>query len=142
MPSALIRSMIEKHGYPLLTEAEVDDFLLAHEHVVLFFVENPAHFPESDDVAVILPELMKVFAGRLTAAVVHRDSERALYRRYGFDGWPALVFLRRGAYLGVITRVQDWSVYLEEIERLLAAEPGQPPAFKIPVVNQAAGRCH
>ncbi len=141
MSSTLIHNMIEKYGYPVLTEETVDAFLESHEHVVLFFTENPSHFPESDDVAVILPEVMKVFAGRLAAAVIHRKSERALNRRYGFDGWPALVFLRRGEYLGVITRVQDWQVYLDEIERLLSSRPSSPPAFKIPVVQSASG-CH
>ena len=138
--SPLISNLIEQQGYPLLTQGTADAFLQAHENVVLFFTENPLHFPESNDVAVILPELMKAFAGRLVAAVIDQASERALHQRYGFNGWPSLVFLRRGDYLGAITRVQDWNVYLQEIERLLGSEPTRPPAFKVPVVGESAGR--
>lgn len=135
MPSPLIREMIEQHGYPLVDTDNVDAFLQAREDVVLFFTENPLHFPESDDVAVILPELMRAFAGRLEAAVVASRTERELWRRYNFSGWPSLVFLRRGQYLGAITRVQDWQVYIEKIEALLAGEPATPPAVEVPLVR-------
>ncbi len=138
MPSPLIRSLIERHGIAHLDGDTIDEFLQSHDDVVLFFTENPHQFPESNDVAVVLPELLKAFDGRLTAAVVHRDAERALQKRYGFTAWPALVFLRRGKYLGIITRVQDWNGYLSEIERLLNSAPSQPPAFKIAVVAVAA----
>lgn len=142
MSSPLIDILIEKHGYPLLSEADLDAFLEAHDEVVLFFTENPVKFPESNDVAVILPELMKIYGERLTAAVIDRESERRLYSRYQFNGWPALVFLRKGGYLGAITRVQDWGVYLEEIEKLLNSEPSDRPVFKIPVVSEQASHCH
>ncbi len=138
MPSPLIREMIEKHGYPVLGMDDVNAFLASHDDVVLFFTENPMHFPESNDVAVVLPELMRVFGDRLVAAVVHRDAERELFRRYNFKGWPSLVFLRRGEYLGTISRVQDWHVYLERIAAILDGEPCQPPSTEIPLVQAPA----
>lgn len=129
MPSQLIRDMCATHGYPVLTEETIDAYLQEHENVVLFFTENPVHFPESNDVAVILPELMKLFGGRLAAALIDRESERALHKRYNFKGWPSLVFLRRGQYLGVITRIKDWDVYLREFDRILRSDPVPPPVI-------------
>lgn len=123
MSSQLISTMCSKYGYPLLTEETIDDYLLQHGQVVLFFTENPLHFPESNDVAVILPELMKIFGTRLEAAVIDRDSERVLHKRFGFKGWPSLVFLRSGQYLGVITRIRDWDEYVREFEQILDSGP-------------------
>lgn len=140
MPSPLILDMIDKYRYPVLGSEDIDDFLTTHDDVVLFFTENPMHFPESNDVAVVLPELMKVFEGRLAAAVISQASERELCRRYNFKGWPSLVFLRRGEYLGVISRVQDWHVYIESIEEILKAEPTMPPSIDIPLVQAQANQ--
>jgi hydrogenase-1 operon protein HyaE len=142
MPSPLIRRMLERYGYPVLDQDSIDGFLASHDQVVLLFAENPQQFPESNDVAVILPELIKAFDGRLEAALIDRKAEHELQRRYGFGTWPALVFLRRGEYLGVITQVQNWDDYLREIDRLLASEPVKAPGFKIPVVSEPAHGCH
>jgi hydrogenase-1 operon protein HyaE len=141
MPSALIRAMLEKYAYPVLDEGSIDTFVKARDEVVLFFAENPRQFPESDDVAMILPELIKAYGGRLQAALIHRNAEHALQRRYGFATWPALVFLRRGEYLGVITQVRNWDDYLGEIDRLLASEPVRAPGFRIPVVGEPGHGC-
>jgi hydrogenase-1 operon protein HyaE len=134
--------MIERHGYPVLTLDTLESFTLAHEHSVLFFTENPAKFPESNDVAMILPELVSAFAGILSAAVVDKQDQGKLQMRFGFREWPALVFLRRGDYLGAITRVQDWSFYLEEIRRILSSEATTPPPFNIPVAGETDNCCH
>lgn len=140
MPSPLIRDMIDKYHYPVLGNDDIDEFLVSHDDVVLFFAENPMNYPESNDVAVVLPELMKVFEGRLTTAVISQTSERELFRRYNFKGWPSLVFVRRGEYLGVISRVQDWHVYIDMIEDILRAEPSAPPAIEIPLVQVQANQ--
>ncbi len=137
MPSAQIRRLTEHHHYPLLDEANLDAYAAERDHVVLFFSENPAQFPESNDVAMILPELVKAFAGRLEAALIAPAAQQVLQRRYGFSQWPALVFLRRGDYLGAITQMRNWEEYLREIKRLLQAEPSSPPGFAIPVVGEA-----
>jgi hydrogenase-1 operon protein HyaE len=135
MRSPLIQALLDKQGYALLTEDNVDEFLRSHEDVVLLFTENPQHFPESNDVAVVLPELMQCFGGRLTAAVVAESAERSLHRRYAFNKWPALVFLRRGQYLGVIEGMQNWAEFSAEMERILAGTPGKAPEFTIPVLG-------
>ena len=134
-PSPLIDRLSEELGYPLLDLEGVAAFLPQHDFSVLFFTEDIKRFPESNDVAVVLPELVAVFP-QLVPAVVAREDEKKLQRQYGFTSWPALVFFREGQYLGVLTGIQDWNVYLSEIKSLLASEPTRPPTVGIPVVSQ------
>jgi hydrogenase-1 operon protein HyaE len=131
MPSPLVRSMIETNNYPVLDADNIEAFLQSHEDVVLFLVGDPNSFPEGNDVAVILPEIMKVFSDRLSVAVVGKAIEREVQLRYRVKGWPSLVVVRRGGYLGAIIRVQDWDDYIEEINSLLAKEPSEPPPLDI-----------
>ena len=143
MSSPLIQALIEQKDYPVLTEATLAAFAESHEHSVLFFTGDPAQYPESNDVAVILPELISALGGILTPALVDREDEKALRDRFGFSYWPSLVFLRRGAYLGTISKVQNWTDYLTDIERILASEPSRPPGFKVPlVVESSISHCH
>ena len=45
------------------------------------------------------------------------------------------MFLRGRDYLGAISRIQDWHIYLERIDELLTAEPTRPPSVGVPVVG-------
>lgn len=135
MFSPLVQNMIEQYGYPVLTQASLGDFLDSSEEVVLFFTENAVKFPETNDVAMILPELVRAFDGRFAAAVIALADQRKLQMHYGFREWPTLVFLRDAEYLGAISRVQDWNVYLAEISRILASTPSSPPDFMLPVAG-------
>jgi hydrogenase-1 operon protein HyaE len=125
----------------MINEQSIEDFVRGQQHSLLFFTENPAQFPESNDVAVVLPLLMAEFGGRFQVAVVDRGSERQLHARFPFDSWPALVMLKDGDYVGAICRMQDWDVYLTEIERLLNTQPSPVPRVRISVVS-APGHCH
>lgn len=142
MSSPQIKRLTERHHYPVLNENSLDAFAAEQEHLVLFFSEDPVKFPESNDVAMVLPELVKAFDGRLTAALVDQQAQHALQSRYGFNQWPALVFLRRGEYLGAITQIQNWEDYLRETERLLQSEPIAAPGFAIPVVSDNTPHYH
>lgn len=142
MLSPLIKNMIEEYAYPVLDEESIDEFLDSHNEVVLFFTEDPKKFPETDDVAMILPELIKAFNGRFQAGVISQVSQRKLQGLYGFASWPALVFLRQGDYLGVIIGVQNWDDYLRKIKKILTSRPAKSPGFTIPVVNQPINSGH
>ncbi len=131
MYTPLIEAMIENYGYPVLTEESLPAFTEKHKDVVLFFTENANNYPESNDVAIILPEIMKHFEDRLVAAVVSRESERPLQRKFRFKGYPALVFLRDGEYVGAITKVRDWLEYIDEFKAMLDKAPTPPPAFDL-----------
>lgn len=133
----LIDQLVTERGYPLLDASGFDAFIEATPWSVLFFTEDPARFPESLDVAVILPELVREFP-QLTPAVIARQDDHLLQSRYSFTVWPTLVFLARGQYLGAISRVQNWEDYLRDIPRILASKPRRNPGLGIPVVTASA----
>lgn len=129
--SPLLQQLQSRHGLPLLDADNYDWFVYSHDSVVLFFSNDPVLFPESHDVAVILPELLKVFADRLQGAVIDRSIERELQARFRFSTWPALVFLRRGEYVDAITGIKDWPEFGQEFARILASDPKPPPVFDL-----------
>lgn len=132
MFSPLLQSIIERHCFDVVSHEDLDDYAKDRQFVVLFFAGDADRLGESNDVAVVLPELHKAFRGLFTPAVVARESERELQRKYRFNAFPSLVFLRRGEYLGTIQRIQDWADYIREIGEILTSEPSAPPPFKFP----------
>ncbi len=132
----LIQRLFDEHGYAEIKLDNHKQFTSQPGGSVLFFAGDPRSYRETTDVAVVLPELIKAFGGRLRAGVVARvfEVEKALQRHYGFREYPTLVFVREGGYLGAISRIRDWNEYLSLIAELLEAEPRRPPGFKIPVV--------
>ena len=132
MSQALIEALITKHGFVrcdgrnrgCLSQREPGKRAVLHG--------DPERLVEVADVAVILPEILTEFKGRLTPALVEKSAERGLQRRYRFNAFPALVFLRGGEYLGAICRVLDWQDYLMEVQSILAREPSVPPAYEFP----------
>lgn len=139
MYHALVQRLIDELGYPEITAENHAEFVAPPSVNVLFFVGDPKTNRESTDVAVVLPELVNAFRGRLRPGVVASDENgaRELQRYYGFREWPALVFVRGGEYLGAITRVQNWQDYLTQIAELLDAAPRRRPGFAIPIVEES-----
>lgn len=134
----LLERLVRDCGVPEVDVTTVDAFLAGDGDAVLFFAEDPLQYPESGDVAVVLPELMAAFRGRLRAALVARPSERELQKRYGFARWPALVFLRHGDYVGAITGIHDWDDYLQQVESMLSAPTRREAAADAARANRAA----
>lgn len=132
MFSPLLASIIERHDFPVCGHDAIVTAVAEQDFSVLLFAGDADRLMESDDVAVIFPELVKAFRGRLVPVIVARESERVLQRKYRFGALPSLVFLRRGEYLGAISRVRDWGDYIREISEILAREPSEPPPFKLP----------
>ncbi|EHK54665.1 hydrogenase-1 expression HyaE [Allomesorhizobium alhagi] len=132
MFSPALATMMERHRIRVVDEANIGAFAKAHEFTALFFPGDWLRLAESNDVAVILPELVQAFQGVFKPAVVSRESERKLQTRYRFNAFPALVFLRNGEYLGVIKRVLDWQDYLTQIAGILTSAPSAPPPFEFP----------
>ena len=139
MFSPLLQSIITRHNLRVVADTDLDVVAREHEHVMLFIPGDADRLAESNDVAVILPELVAVLRGHVTALVASRESERALQRRFRFSAFPALVLLRRGQYLGAIARVRDWSDYLDELSSILSRAPSEPPPFKLPVAPPSRG---
>jgi hydrogenase-1 operon protein HyaE len=132
MFSPLLQSIIEREGYRTVSDAELDAAAEAAPFTMLFVAGDAERIAESNDVAVVVPELDKAFGGAVMPLIAERASERDIQRRYRFNAFPALIFLRHGEYLGAITRIRDWTDYLTEIPEILSREPSDPPPFKFP----------
>jgi hydrogenase-1 operon protein HyaE len=131
----LIQRLFDDYHYHEVTLGSHDAFIMQPGVTVLFFAGDPKRFRETTDVAVVLPELTSAFQGQLKPGVVATEAEKTLQQHYGFNAWPALVFLRDGSYLGTITGVLNWAEYLRDINILMTAETKSPPGFKVPVVS-------
>ena len=133
MPRTLINMISEENGYPFLTTENYDDFVNNEEVSLVYFAGDPKRYPEALDVIVVLPELEKAFKDQFKIAVVDESAERELSKKYGFTMWPAMVFLKNGKYVDLITRIRDWSDYMEEIPVILAKEATRAPSIGIAV---------
>lgn len=134
MSSPLIEQLYERHGLARLNAANLDATLGQADTLALFFSGDPRIHPESNDLAVILPELLQAFPGRFQAVVVEPELQETLKARYALTAWPCLVFLRGGRYLGRLCKLRDWSEYLSELPVLLDRKPGPNPGLGLPVV--------
>ncbi|PZU89542.1 MAG: hydrogenase accessory protein [Shinella sp.] len=126
MPSHLVRALSERAQLPVVDETNIDAFLAPTEgeaeNTVLFFTGDPAQRPEVDDVAVVLPEILEAFRGRLRGAVVKRGSEDKLKARFSVMVMPSLVVTRRDQPVGVLGKIRDWSEYVEKISAWLSPD--------------------
>lgn len=138
----LLARLAETAGRTVASPAELDALLAEPGDWVLFCGGNPTQYPECLDVAVVLPELLALHGGRVHGAVATPDLEAPLQARYGFNRWPSLVFLRDGDYVGVISGMRDWSVFVGQFAEMLAAPASRPPSVGIPVAAVAPSACH
>jgi hydrogenase-1 operon protein HyaE len=121
--SILIAALTDTYGYPVIDTDTVDAFLAPAvgepPHALLFFTGDPAQRNDTNDVAVVLPELIRTFAGRYRAAVVSRAAEAELKGRFKVQVFPSLVATRGLDPVGVMPRIRDWSDYLGQLEAYL-----------------------
>lgn len=130
----LLTRLHDELGYPSLDLDGHSRFLGSPGVVVLFFPGDPAKFKDTTDVAVVLPEIVGAFPGRLRpAVVVDVAADAALMERYAFSHHPALVFVQNGALLGSICGIRDWMDYVAEVKGMLNRAEGRQP--RIPMVQ-------
>ena len=108
---------------PEVEAGDVDAFLAAADGAgavaVLLSAGDPVRWPEATDVAIVLPELIGAFQGRLSGAVIARRAESELGQRFGVRVQPTLIFCSKGETLGLIAKIQDWPDYIDRISKLL-----------------------
>lgn len=139
----LVQRLAREFGASWVDENSVAEWTAGGGDRVVLLAGDPVRFPEGVDVAAVLPELMKAFPGRFAVAVVPRESEDAVARRYGSQRWPSLVFLRDGQYVTTLSGMHDWTEYLKLVEAALAMPVSRAPTIGIPVVSaHAAPSCH
>ena len=141
----VIQRLVKQHAYPVIGADNLDEFIADSRDSVLFFTEDVSRFPESADVAVILPELQKQFDYRFKVGLIAREDEKQLQVMFGFKTWPTLVFARSGQYVTAISGILNWSEFVEQIQAALQAEPTRPPSIGIAVTDGSSsgtGHCH
>lgn len=128
MTSPLVEALVSRHGLPVVDRTSVEAFLApppgAPPHGLLFFAGDPAQRGEAADVAVVLPELIAAFRGRLRGALVARAAEGVLKSRFHVAVLPSLVMTRGGEVVGVLPRICAWADYVARISAWL--DPGAP----------------
>ncbi|MBL8475970.1 MAG: hydrogenase [Methyloversatilis sp.] len=142
--SPLIERLVSTHGATWLTADNVADWAAGGGDRVILLAGDPVRFPEALDLAVVLPELRQHFAQRFAIGVATREHEDAIAKRYGSIRWPALVFVRDGQYVTVLSGMLDWQVYVERVGEALAMPASRAPTIGIPVRNGSASdsSCH
>ena len=139
----VIARLFATHGYTEVTTAIFDAFTQRAGHALLLFTEDPTRFKETLDLAVIVPEIVRAFPGRLRVGVLLPEAAREFQPRYGFRRWPAFVVLNQGQYVGAVDGLRIWDEYVTEVARLLDAPPTRPPTVGIAVgrAGAASGVC-
>lgn len=127
--SPLLQALCDRHAIPVLSPAEFSGFIQQQACVAVLCTENPTQFPESNDVAVILPQLARHFSTLLVPALADEALEKQLQAQYRFYKWPTLLFLRRGELLGSVTGMQSWYDFVIQVENILALPSQSAPGI-------------
>ncbi|HMZ00045.1 MAG TPA: hydrogenase [Burkholderiaceae bacterium] len=135
----LQQRLVQQFGARWITPETLEAFIAEPGDRVLFLSGDPVRFPEALDVAVVLPELQAAHPGRFAVGVVDREHESEIARRFGSNRWPALVFLRDGAYVTTLAGMHDWTDYVAKVGEALDAPVGRAPTIGIPLVAATAG---
>ena len=144
----LLAQLVTKHQAQWLDFENIDAWLAQQQgDQVLLFAGDPVRFPESIDVAVVLPELQRVCAaaGRVFGmAVAVPQYAEALAKKFGSQRWPTLMFFRSGNYVTTVSGMHDWNDYLHLVAQALDAPISRAPTIGIPVVssNATSSHCH
>jgi hydrogenase-1 operon protein HyaE len=139
--SGLLDRLVAKHGMTDLDEAGFQAFFEMPGQSAVLFTEEPDKAAESWDLAVIFPDLISAAGGNLRAGVLRIGEAGKIQSRFGINRLPALLFLRDGAYVGVIEGLRDWSDFVAEFTAMLQKPAGRAPGIGIAVTADASS-CH
>jgi hydrogenase-1 operon protein HyaE len=119
MTYPLLDALAARADLPTVDEANIDAFLAEGPHALLFFSGAAAPRPETSDVAAVLPEILRAFAGRLRGAIVAPEAEAALKSRFQVYVAPSLCVARGAEPVAVLPKILDWADYVQKIEAAL-----------------------
>ncbi|MGI9134138.1 MAG: hydrogenase [Rhodoferax sp.] len=143
----LLRQLVQRHGASWVDQNRLAQWLQRGGQQVLFFAGDTVRFPESLDVAVVLPELQQACAARGQAfdlAVAVPAGAQALALSFGSQRWPTLMFFRDAQYSTTLSGMHDWQDFQRLVLDALQMPPGRVPGVGIAVVgsNGAGASCH
>jgi hydrogenase-1 operon protein HyaE len=144
--SASVARLAEQFNARWVDEGSVAAWAAEGGDRVLLLAGDAVRFPEGQDVAAVLPELLRGVATPLAIAVASQDREDAIARRYGVQRWPSLLFLRDGAYVATVSGMHDWLPFVDLVKQALAKPASRAPGIGIPLVSAGGGTgaasCH
>ena len=143
--SGLLDKLVSKHGVADLDSVGFQAFMdapgNAPNDAIVLFTEEPDKVAESWDLAVIFPDLIKATGKKARLALLRPEVAGDFLGRFAIKRLPALLFLRDGAYVGVIEGLRDWNEFVSECNTML-----QQPVSRIPgigvAVTTASSACH
>lgn len=124
MTSPLIDRLTDDLRWPQLdTFDDLDSYISEPGEHVLFVTGDPVKNLETNDAAVVLPEIRSAYQGRFDCAVVGNDIEDDVRSRFKTMPMPSFIFFRDGAFLGAIQRIRDWDDYMTRTQIILDGSP-------------------
>lgn len=143
--NGLLDNLIQKHQLMDLDEAGHEAFLNGSGDSVVLLTEEPDKVPESWDLAVIFPSLLATTAIqpqiKPRAAISRPEHAKSLLIRFGVQRMPALLFLRDGAYVGVIEGLRNWNELVGEYQAMLLKPASRTRAIGIAVTAATTSAC-
>ena len=143
--NGLLDKLMQKHQLIDLDEAGFEAFLNGSGDGVVLLTEEPDKVPESWDLAVIFPSLLATTAiqPRIQprAAVSRPEHAKSLLIRFGVQRMPALLFLRDGAYVGVVEGLRDWNELVGEYQAMLLKPVSRARTIGIAVTAATTTTC-
>jgi hydrogenase-1 operon protein HyaE len=102
-----------------VNEENLEEFKSAKGLVLIFFADNPTTFKETIDMAVIAPEVAKVFQDHIAAkGFTDPAVGRAIASRLGLTRLPAVGFYRDGEWLGGLQGLKNWNEYISGLAEI------------------------
>lgn len=138
----LFARLVAQEGFTRLDDAAALEAFAAGGQTVTLLTDAPLRCPEAWDLAVVLPELMRCFPGRVRAALADPAVSAAIVARFAVSRLPALLFQRDGGYVGVLEGMRAWQGFAAEFGRMLEAPVSRVPGVGIPVRPAQSSSCH
>jgi len=136
LKSALSR--LAQQGYQPVDAEHLDALALQSPMLVVMLNEDPLKYPEVLDNLVIVPQVLREFAsGTFQVAYADQVHSRRIAQRFGIVKYPALLFLRQGEYVGVITGLMNWPDIVQAFADKLTAATSRAPSVGIAVTVAA-----
>ncbi|WP_167730171.1 hydrogenase-1 expression HyaE [Terasakiella sp. SH-1] len=120
MFSPLLESIIERDAIPVVDETGLEAFCVDNELVVLMVTGDYKRVSTANDLAVILPELVKTYQGQFKPCISQRETEAAFQAKFNFVLLPTLVFLKGEDMLGTISGIMEWSEFITKTNEIVA----------------------
>lgn len=140
----LLQRLVRVNGLARLSDEGAEGvvgFAAGAGDSVVLLTDAPKRCPEAWDLAVVLPEVLKLFGSRLRAAVAEPALSAAIAARFGVTRFPALLFQRSGDYIGVLEGMREWSAFPAAFERMLGSAPARAPGIGIAVRAESGAAC-